>query len=114
MAEATLGNVINMQASSNRRGYLWFLFSLSALVCIAWFFIPAFIIRPFTHQTPRGLTLAMALRQRAPWGNPRRRSRLSGICVRSLGNGEQVAEISSCLGHGSGHFLGCDGAPQLF
>jgi Protein of unknown function (DUF3179) len=57
-----------MQASSNRRGSLWFLFSLSALVCIAWFFIPAFIIRPFTHQTQRGLALAMALRQRAPWG----------------------------------------------
>ncbi len=47
---------------------MWFLFSLSALVCFGWFFIPAFIIRPFTHQTPRGLALAMALRQRAPWG----------------------------------------------
>ena len=30
------------------------------------FFIPAFIIRPFTHQSPRPLWLAMALRQRAP------------------------------------------------
>ena len=57
-----------MQASSDRRGYLWILFSLSALTCIGWFFIPAFIIRPFTHQSSVGLTLAMALRQRAPWG----------------------------------------------
>lgn len=57
-----------MQASSDRRGYQWLLFSLSALVCFGWFFIPAFVIRPFTHQTPRGLALAMALRQRAPWG----------------------------------------------
>jgi len=32
------------------------------------FFVPAFIIRPFHHQTPAALGLAMALRQRAPWG----------------------------------------------
>lgn len=32
------------------------------------FFIPAFIIRPFAHQTARGLDLAMALRTQAPWG----------------------------------------------
>jgi len=57
-----------MQSSSDRRGFLWSLFLASALVCIGWFFIPAFIIRPFTHQTPAGLSLAMALRQRAPWG----------------------------------------------
>jgi Mn2+/Fe2+ NRAMP family transporter len=31
------------------------------------FFVPAFIIQPFRHQTPAGLALAMALRQRAPW-----------------------------------------------
>jgi muconolactone delta-isomerase len=35
-------------------------------VAIAFFFIPAFIIRPFTHQSPEGLHLAMALRQHAP------------------------------------------------
>jgi len=57
-----------MQSSSDRRGFLWSLFLASALVCIGWFFIPAFIIRPFTHQTPAGLSLAMALRQRAPLG----------------------------------------------
>jgi ABC-type Fe3+-siderophore transport system permease subunit len=57
-----------MHASSDRRGYLWFLFLVSALAGIGLFFVPAFIIRPFTHQSPRGLALAMALRQRAPWG----------------------------------------------
>jgi Mn2+/Fe2+ NRAMP family transporter len=31
------------------------------------FFVPAFIIQPFRHQTPAGLALAMALRQRSPW-----------------------------------------------
>ncbi len=38
------------------------------MVAIGLFFVPAFIIRPFTHQTPTGLALAMALRQHAPWG----------------------------------------------
>jgi hypothetical protein len=57
-----------MQPSSNRRSLPWIVFSVSALVGIGLFFVPAFIIRPFTHQTPSGLALAMALRQRAPWG----------------------------------------------
>ena len=47
---------------------LWLAWTVSALVAIAWFFIPAYIIQPFKHQTPAGLSLAMALRQRAPWG----------------------------------------------
>ncbi|PYX54216.1 MAG: hypothetical protein DMG76_22560 [Acidobacteria bacterium] len=34
---------------------------------IGLFFIPASIIRPFHHRTPSALSLAMALRQRAPW-----------------------------------------------
>jgi hypothetical protein len=51
-----------------RRPLSWLLFSLSALVALGLFFIPAFIIRPFRHQTSSGLALAMALRQRAPLG----------------------------------------------
>lgn len=54
-----------MAAASNRRT-LWFLFAASALAAIGMFFVPGFIIRPFRHQTPFALTLAMALRQRAP------------------------------------------------
>jgi membrane protease YdiL (CAAX protease family) len=46
--------------------WLWTLFSVCALTAIALFFIPAFIIRPFRHQAPRALLVAMALRQRAP------------------------------------------------
>jgi Protein of unknown function (DUF3179) len=42
------------------------LVGLTALVAIAAFFIPAFIIRPFAYQSPRGLLVAMAVRQRAP------------------------------------------------
>ncbi len=53
---------------SDRRGFLWFIFSASALAGIGLFLVPAFIIRPFAHQSPTGLALAMALRQRAPWG----------------------------------------------
>jgi hypothetical protein len=47
---------------------LWLAWLASALVAIGLFFIPAYIIQPFKHQTPIGLTIAMALRQRAPWG----------------------------------------------
>jgi hypothetical protein len=57
-----------MQSSSDGRVFLWLAFAASAVVAIGLFFVPAFIIRPFTHQTPTGLALAMALRQRAPWG----------------------------------------------
>jgi len=48
--------------------WIWTGFALCALATIALFFIPAFIIRPFSHQSPRPLLLAMALRQRAPMG----------------------------------------------
>jgi len=50
-----------------RRYFLWFLFVPSALVAFSFFFIPFFVIRPFRHQSPSALALAMALRQRAPW-----------------------------------------------
>ena len=49
------------------RPLTWGIFIASALTAIALFFIPAFIIRPFHHQTPAALALAMAIRQRAPW-----------------------------------------------
>jgi len=50
------------------RGLLWTVWALSALTAIGLFFIPAFIIRPFTHQSARGLLTAMAIRDRAPLG----------------------------------------------
>jgi hypothetical protein len=40
---------------------------VSGLICVGLFFIPAFVIRPFSHQAPRPLLVAMALRQQAPW-----------------------------------------------
>ena len=45
---------------------LWTVFLLTAVAGIAFFFIPAFIIRPFTRQSASGLAMAMALRDRAP------------------------------------------------
>ena len=48
--------------------WVWSAYSLCALSAIALFFVPAFIIRPFRHQGPRALLLAMTLRQRAPLG----------------------------------------------
>jgi hypothetical protein len=53
---------------SSRRNLLWILWTASALVAIALFFIPAFIIRPFTHQSARGIVLAMTVHDRAPLG----------------------------------------------
>jgi Protein of unknown function (DUF3179) len=46
----------------------WIAFSLCASIAIALFFVPAFIIRPFRHQAPGALLVAMALRQRGPLG----------------------------------------------
>lgn len=51
---------------SSRQKLVWILWAVSALVAIGLFFVPAFIIRPFTHQSPRGIMLAMAVRDRAP------------------------------------------------
>jgi Protein of unknown function (DUF3179) len=51
----------------SRRYFLWFLFAPCALIAFGFFFLPFFIIRPFSHQSPSALALAMALRQRAPW-----------------------------------------------
>jgi hypothetical protein len=48
--------------------WIWAAFLASAAICIALFFIPAFVIRPFRYQAPRALWLAMGLRQRAPLG----------------------------------------------
>jgi hypothetical protein len=58
-----------MHQSSGRgsRG-LWTLFAASSLACIGLFFVPAFIIRPFRYQSPRALSLALMVRQRAPLG----------------------------------------------
>ena len=58
---------MDLQPAQRPRYFLWFLFLVSAGVAIGFFFVPAFIIRPFTHQSPAGLAAAMALRQRAPW-----------------------------------------------
>jgi hypothetical protein len=45
----------------------WMAFTVSVCVTVSLFLIPAFIIRPFRFQSPRGLILAMAVRQVAPF-----------------------------------------------
>jgi membrane protease YdiL (CAAX protease family) len=57
-----------MRTPTSHHLFPWTIFLLSALTTIGLFFIPAFIIRPFSHQTPGGLAVALATRQRAPWG----------------------------------------------
>src|SRR5271169_6506180 len=67
MSASTPTQIANRNKAQPRTArWLWTLFSLCALAAISLFFIPAFIIRPFRHQAPRALFLAMALRQRAP------------------------------------------------
>lgn len=55
-----------MTTSGSGSRSLWILLLVAALIGTAAFFIPAYIIRPFTHQTARGLFWAMAIRDRAP------------------------------------------------
>jgi hypothetical protein len=55
--------------SENKANLLapWLLFVTSVCVTVGLFMIPAFIIRPFSFQSARGLILAMAVRQTAPF-----------------------------------------------
>lgn len=57
-----------MRPSAERRPVAWFVFIISSITAIGLFFVPAFIIRPFAYESPRGLAVAMALRYRAPLG----------------------------------------------
>jgi hypothetical protein len=56
------------ESSHRASRWIWAAFLLSAIITISLFFIPAFIIRPFRHQAPRALYLAMAVHQHAPLG----------------------------------------------
>ena len=59
-----LPNHAAMRSETARR-FSWVLFWISAGAGMGLFFIPAFIIRPFHHQTSSALALAMTLRQYA-------------------------------------------------
>jgi len=61
----SLADSVHSTKTHRSRG-AWAAFFLCSLVTIALFFIPAFIIRPFRYQSPRGLLLAMAVHQHAP------------------------------------------------
>jgi hypothetical protein len=63
-----LRNQTQRSQKNTSHPWLWLAFFLASILTIGLFFIPAFIIRPFTHQAPRALLVAMALRQRAPTG----------------------------------------------
>ena len=45
----------------------WVWFAISTLATAGLFLIPAFIIRPFRYQSPRGFLLALAVRHQAPF-----------------------------------------------
>jgi hypothetical protein len=60
--------IISTNTPPSRTGLtlLWIVLIGTALTGTGFFFIPAFIIRPFAYQAPRALWWAMAIRQRAP------------------------------------------------
>lgn len=57
---------MNAPKHQSGNGRLWLLMGLLTVVCVALFMIPAFVIRPFTHQSARGLWLAIAVKRIAP------------------------------------------------
>src|SRR5258708_34253940 len=56
---------MNRVDTSENRG-LWPLLGLLAMFSLGLFMIPAFVIRPFHHQSERALGLAIAVKQIAP------------------------------------------------
>jgi hypothetical protein len=62
----TSSYIQSVESERRTTRWLWNAFVLSSIVAVGFFFIPAFIIRPFRHQGPRALLVAMALRDRAP------------------------------------------------
>ena len=54
-----------MMDRSENRG-LWLLLGLLAMFSLSLFLIPAFVIRPFRHQSERALELAIAVKRIAP------------------------------------------------
>jgi hypothetical protein len=54
-----------MANRSENRG-LWLLLGLLAALSLSMFLIPAFVIRPFRHQSERALGLAIAVKRIAP------------------------------------------------
>lgn len=55
-----------MQGDRRFRPLSQFTFWIAVAGSVSLFFVPAFIIRPFKHQSPRALSLAMELKQYAP------------------------------------------------
>ena len=53
------------QGTSRNRG-MWLLLGLLALLSFGLFFVPAFVIRPFRHQSQSALDLAIAVKHIAP------------------------------------------------
>ena len=51
-----------------RQPFSWTIFYAAAAAGCLLFIVPAFVIRPFSYQAPRALTVAMAFRHVAPWG----------------------------------------------
>jgi Protein of unknown function (DUF3179) len=58
--------VINHETSRDGDRGVWLLLGLLALISLSLFLIPAFVIRPFRHQSQGALDLAIAIKRIAP------------------------------------------------
>jgi len=55
------------KSQSSNNGALALVFFMLVSVTVGLFFIPAYIIQPFKYESPRGLFMAMAIKQQSPW-----------------------------------------------
>ncbi len=79
-----------MNRSENRG--LWLLLGLLAMFSLSLFVIPAFVIRPFRHQSESALGLAIAVKRIAPVLTAVARNR-GGAGAERGGGGDGAAEL---------------------
>jgi len=64
--ERRIFGVMNRVMNRSENRGLWLLLGLLAMFSLSLFLIPAFVIRPFRHQSERTLELAIAVKRIAP------------------------------------------------
>jgi hypothetical protein len=65
-AKPTTESLYHMNQGTSRNRGMWLLLGLLAVVSFSLFFIPAFVIRPFRHQSQSALNVAIDVRRVAP------------------------------------------------
>ena len=101
-----------MANRSENRG-LWLLLGLLAALSLSLFLVPAFVIRPFRHQSESALALAIAVKRIAPALSL---AALAGVLALGLASVAELVEIVAvrhCLGAAAQRGVGDDGTAEL-